>query len=105
MSGRVRVGSGHPHTPLTPVYDAWSDAIDGLPGPTNSARLPPFFQLDVRAERTFVGRRSTTTAYLDVVNVLGIRNPLLATYDATYTRVVPVVWIPIVPVVGVRVAY
>lgn len=105
VSGRFRLTSGYPYTPLHGAYDATSGTWSGVTGDPNSERFPVFRQLDMRIDKTFTGRRARWTVYLDVMNALNTRNPFLATYDTTYTDLEPQIWIPIIPNVGLEVAY
>jgi hypothetical protein len=105
ISGRLRVGSGYPYTPISGVYETQWDHFSGLPGPENAARLPVFRQIDIRIDKTWLGRRARWTAYLDVLNALNTKNFWLATYDPSYRKLEPVIWIPILPTLGVEVNY
>ncbi len=105
LSGRFRLTSGYPYTPLNGGYDATSGNWSGVTGEPNSERFPFFKQIDVRLDKTFTGRRARYTVYLDVMNALNHKNPFLATYDTTYTELEPQIWIPIVPNIGLEVAY
>jgi hypothetical protein len=104
MSGRYRLTSGHPYTEQHAVFLATEDVWQGTPGPTNGERLSAFQQLDLRVDKRWSGR-ADWTLYLDVFNALNIRNALVATYNPNYTELVPVLSVPIVPSLGVEVAY
>ncbi|HVP15525.1 MAG TPA: TonB-dependent receptor, partial [Terriglobales bacterium] len=91
---RYGYGSGQPYTPV--VGRRW-DAVRGLwfPvfGENYSARIPPYHRLDLRVTRLLepphvLGLRpsSTCAAYLEGLNVLGIRNVLEYDWNADYTQ-------------------
>lgn len=118
LSGKLRVTSGHPYTPLLGVYDpSQSGAVDpdqasslpdpwlGLPGEPNSDRFPLFHQLDLRVEKAWIGRHATWTLSLDLFNALNTKNPVTVNYDANYQELVPEIWIPVLPVLGLGVRY
>lgn len=105
ISGRVRLGSGAVFTPFSEVYDPWTPRWRGLAGDVNGGRLPFFGQFDLRIQKTWTRERSRPTLYLDVFNTLNNRNPLAATYLPNYADLVPLLSIPIVPVLGVEVAF
>lgn len=104
-SGRFRVTSGYPYTPLHGVYLPEYDHWHGLPGDPNSERFPTFRQLDLRLDRTWTARRARWTVYVDVFNVLNTKNAFLATYTPNYDELVPSIWIPILPTFGLEVSY
>jgi hypothetical protein len=70
MSARYRYGSNFPFTGyIVPAGD-----IHMLTSVRNSARLPPYSRLDVRADQTFLFRQWRLTLFGEVVNVLNRRN-------------------------------
>jgi hypothetical protein len=99
-SGRFRLTSGHPYTPLYGVYDPDWDWYQAFPGETNSERFPVFHQLDLRAEKTWQARRLDWSLYLDVYNAYWARNPIVAEYNYDYSELVTIIHIPIVPSMG-----
>ena len=105
LSTRARVTSGHPYTPLYEAWNPWYDFWVPQPGETNSARFPVFFQLDVRVQKTFVAKRARWSVYLDIANTTNQKNYLLATYTPNYARLVPAIWIPIIPNLGLEVDF
>ncbi|MCP4809993.1 MAG: TonB-dependent receptor [Proteobacteria bacterium] len=102
LSGRVQFTSGQPHTPLYGVYvpdDSW---FTEYRGEINSERYPYFFRIDVRAQKTWEGRRADWVFYLDVYNVTWRKNAFLATYDYDYSELVPLAHLPLLPTLGVE---
>jgi hypothetical protein len=91
FGARLVVGSGQPVTPVLgvleymhydPVSNTW-ETLSGLPllGDHNSERLPGYLRLDVAVRKSFeprwFGRDGTLTPYLQIVNVLNTKNPLI----------------------------
>jgi hypothetical protein len=105
ISGRLRLTSGYPYTPLYGVYVSQWDEWRGLPGDENSARFAFFKQIDVRIDKTWTAKRARWTLYLDAYNALNTKNWFLATYDPTFDHLEPEIWIPIIPTLGVEVKY
>jgi outer membrane receptor protein involved in Fe transport len=100
FSTRLVVGSGQPVTPVLgvlqhmeydPVRNQWLP-VSGSPllGEHNSARLPGYLRLDLALrksyERRWFGRDGTLTPYLQIVNVLNTKNPLIAEAKLYGTR-------------------
>ena len=71
-------------------------------GPTNSIRLPAFFQADLRVAKKLVIDRGTLEIYLDVQNVLNRANAEELTYSADYRTSRTIAGLPILPVLGAR---
>jgi len=101
LGARVRFGSGNPYTPVVnaiyrmeerdwiPVYDSGQ-----------SARLKPFFSLDLRVDRSWAFRRWDLTAYLDVQNATYYDNVEVMFYSADYREEQPVTGLPVLPTFG-----
>lgn len=91
LGARVRFATGNPYTPAT---------SRGGPGPAFSARLPPFYALDLRADRHWHRGWGDVDLFLDVQNATNYRAPegLLAN-----DQVMPeyVHGLPILPILGV----
>lgn len=105
LSGRFRLTSGHPYTPLYGAYAASYDAWVGLEGERNAGRLPVFHSLDLRIDKTWTALRARWTLYLDVYNVYNSKNPVLAMYDYDYSEPVTVMWVPVLPSLGVEASF
>jgi hypothetical protein len=105
ISGRGQLSSGLVYTPqigsFLPENDVWS----AWAGELNSERYRLYRRFDVRVDKTWIGQRARWTLYLDVFNVLNSRNPLFATYNWDYQEPVVQAFVPILPALGLEVAY
>lgn len=102
-SARVRVTTGAPRTPVVDsFYDAQVDRYQPVFGRQNTARLPEFFQLDLRVERSFSLRPLTLTAFLDVLNVTYQRNPEEVVYNFDYSKRDFITGLPVLAVLGAK---
>ena len=100
---RWRYTTGNPTTPITGgVYDSVSDTYVPVSGKSNSDRLPPFHQLDVRVDKTWVFDTWRLTAYLDVQNAYNRANPELLNYNFNYSESDVVAGLPVIPSIGIR---
>lgn len=83
-------------------YDDRRDQFEPVLGASNSERIPMFFQVDVRASKTFHIGKTELETYIDVLNVLNRENPEEIAYDADYGERRYINGLPILPVVGAR---
>ncbi len=98
--------------PYTPVVDA-NLAIDGAGGfyyepafgPTNSARLPYYSRLDVRASRNWTLAGAEIGGYLEILNALYRRNVLDISYNDDYSAEEKVYQLPIIPFIGLSMRF
>jgi hypothetical protein len=85
----TRIGSGRPYTPVT-----GSTIVDGSTqlqyGQTHSDRLPTYTRFDSRLTRLVPTAKGTYVFYIEGLNLLDRRNIMAYTYDASYTRRVPI---------------
>jgi len=75
IGGRVHVNSGRPYTAAL----AGQSVVDALTYNRNNSRLPAFFQLDLRAERTWRFRSWNLQLIFDVLNSTYTREILACT--------------------------
>lgn len=100
---RFRLVSGNPTTPVTgSVLDAVSGTYVPTYGGTNTGRLPAFWQLDLRVDRTWTYRTWKLGAYLDVQNVTNRGNVEGYSYSFDYAARAPATGLPILPIAGVQ---
>jgi TonB family protein len=103
LGARFQLASGRPTTPVIgATFDADCGCYVPLRGPTRSARIPTFYQLDVRAEHDWIFKTWSFGVYLDIINVLNIENTEAIQYDYRFRHSFPVTSFPIIPDIGVR---
>jgi hypothetical protein len=101
---RFRYVTGNLYTPCTSsLFNAAGTSYTCAPAPTNSARLPPFHQLDLRADKKFVFSSFSLSIYLDLINVYNRKNPDTIQFNYDYSQSQPQsASLPFVPSLGVR---
>jgi len=103
VGGRFRYSTGVPRTPVTDAYfDTSSDQFDPLFGAQNSIRIPSFYQLDLRVEKTITRRTYRLNVFLDVQNVTNRSNPEEIIYNYDFSRRGYITGLPTLAVVGAR---
>lgn len=107
VGSRFRYSSGYPRTPVASAsYDARVDAYVPIFGAHNSVRIPAFYALDVRLAKHFkFGQKSELELYLDVQNVTQHENAEEIVYNFDYTRRSYITGLPILPVLGGKLAW
>jgi hypothetical protein len=101
---RFRYTTGVPRTDVTDsFYDARDDRFEPLFGEHNGIRIPAFYQLDVRLERTLTLANHRTNLFLDVQNVTNRKNPEEIIYNYDYTVRQFITGLPTLAVIGARV--
>jgi hypothetical protein len=85
-------------------YDTKNDAYNPLFGEQNSIRLPDFWQLDLRVDRSFAaGDNARVLLYVEGLNVLNRTNAEEYVYNVDYTRRGAIAGLPAIVVAGGRV--
>ncbi|MCP4809146.1 MAG: TonB family protein [Proteobacteria bacterium] len=103
VGARVRAGSGNPYTPVVNRYfDLGSRSFVPVYGDRSSGRLPPFFSLDLRVDKSWAFARWDLGAYLEVQNATNARNAELMAWNTDYSKETPITSNPPLPVFGVR---
>jgi outer membrane receptor for Fe3+-dicitrate len=88
------------------LYDSRDDAYEPIFGAQNSIRLPTYWQIDARVEKSFrVSEAMTVRAYLEVLNVTDHGNAEELAYSADWSRQGYVTGLPTIAVVGTRVEF
>ena len=103
IGARVRYGSGNPYTPVTNrIFN--HDRREFIPvyGERDSARLPPFFSLDIRIDKDYVFKKWTLTTYLDLQNATYSKNVENQGYSYDYREEEPTLSPPPLPAFGLR---
>ncbi|HEU4384393.1 MAG TPA: TonB-dependent receptor [Anaeromyxobacteraceae bacterium] len=104
LGTRVRAVTGSPVTPIEgAAYDADTGGYQCLLSPRPfSARVPPFFQADVRVDKRWTFDRWMFSAYLDVQNVTNRSNAEFRVPSYDCGAQAPLPGIPIFPTLGLR---
>ncbi|HLV60796.1 MAG TPA: TonB-dependent receptor [Fredinandcohnia sp.] len=104
IGARLRYTSGNPYTPVVGgVYDADRDRYRRIgEAQLRSLRLPDFFQLDLRVDKTWQLGTSALSLYLDVQNVTNRQNAEGLLYNFDYSEHRPLPGLPIFPSMGIR---
>jgi TonB family protein len=105
VGARFRYATGLPRTPVTGAfYDARDDTYQPIFGAQNSVRLPDFWQLDLRVDRSFsLGEDARLLVYVEGLNVTNRANGEEYIYNVDYSKRGTVTGLPAIAVVGVRV--
>jgi hypothetical protein len=104
VGARFRYASGNPRTPVIgSSYDARNDRFDPIFGPQNSTRLPAFWQLDIRVERTFaLGKDVRLLLFADIQNVTNRENAEEIVYSDSFRQRDTIKGLPALAVIGAR---
>ncbi|HEX7600860.1 MAG TPA: hypothetical protein VF316_04610, partial [Polyangiaceae bacterium] len=105
FSLRFRYARGLPRTPVRGAfYDVKDDQVQPILGAQGSIRLPDFWQLDARIDRSFtLGQRGRLLLYVEGLNVTNHANGEEYVYSADYARRGTVVGLPLIAMAGARV--
>ena len=103
LGTRFRYTTGFPRTPVASSYqDSFTGQYNPLFGPYNSIRIPAFYQLDARIERSFVYRRVKLNVFLDVQNLTDRQNPEEIIYNYNFKVRSYITGFPTLAVLGAR---
>jgi len=103
VGARFRFVSGNPDTPVVDaVYDSANDVWVPIYGESNSDRLGPFHQLDVRVDKVWTFQSWKLNLYADVQNVYNHGNPEGWIYNHDYSERTTLSGLPILPILGLR---
>jgi TonB family protein len=106
VGGRFRYTTGMPRTPVVGHYlNNLTGGYEPRFGAHNSARIPAFYQLDVRAEKSFVMQRMKLSVFIDLQNVTNRKNPEEVIYSQDYTQKSHITGLPTLAVAGARVEF
>ncbi len=107
VGARFRFASGFPRTPVIgSYYDGKNDQYDPIFGPQSSIRIPPFYSLDARVEKSFTfGGRLKLNLFLDVQNLTNQSNPEEIVYNFDYSRQGYINGLPLLAVLGGRLEF
>ncbi len=108
LGARFRLVSGPLYTPTTAgAFDASVGSQLGVSAyPPNGQRLPLFWEVDVRADKTWIvhvlKREMKISAYIDIENLFNANDPQAVQYNFNYTQSANVNGLPILPIIGLR---
>ena len=106
LGTRFRYTSGFPRTPVAgSFFDSRDDQFQPLFGAQNSIRIPAFYQLDARLEKSFTLRRYKLNAFVDVQNVTNRKNAEEIIYNFDFTRRAYISGLPTLAVLGLRLEF
>ena len=86
-------------------YDADADRYQPVQEAAAGARIPNFFQLDLRADKRWEYRTWILSAYLEVQNATNRENPEGVAYSYDYAERGWVAGLPLFPSFGIRAEY
>lgn len=103
VGARLRYGSGNPYTPVVNrVQDQLTREFEPVYGPRDSARLPPFYSLDLRVDKDYVFKNWTLTTYLDLQNATYAKNVEVISWTYDFAQEDPILSNPPLPAFGLR---
>lgn len=102
VSSQVQYVTGNPYTPYSGgIYDLDQDFYTGYSTATyNSERLPDYFAVNLRADKTFTFEKWQLDTYADFLNVIRGENPEFVVYNYDYTDRRYIRSLPFVPSIG-----
>ncbi len=107
LSTLLSLTSSRPYTPLASVGsvpDICTGTVIYYPiwGQENSGSIGRYWRLDAMVERLFHLKHATIVAYLDVFNVLFLRNLMGFSYSDDYSTRKEIRSLPPIPLMGIR---
>ena len=106
VGGRFRFATGVPRTPVVGAYlNESTGSYEPIFGAHNSIRIPNFYQLDLRAEKSFTLQRWKASVYLDMQNITARSNPEEIVYSEDYQQRKYITGLPILAVGGCRLEF
>ncbi|MBX2798708.1 MAG: TonB-dependent receptor [Myxococcales bacterium] len=103
FGARYRYATGLPFTPIDgSLYDAGRDDWVALPGRINTARMPTYHKVDVRAAYTWELRGWSLSAVAEIWYVPPSANQLYPTWNYDFTEQGWVVGPGVLPLLGLR---
>jgi hypothetical protein len=95
--------SGSPYTPVVGTNGLYDDgSVRPVYGGLNSARIPDYHSLDLRAERLYLYDRWKMYVYYEIMNAYARKNIEGYSYNRDYSEKEPVYGLPMIPFIGVR---
>jgi TonB family protein len=106
VGGRFRFATGMPRTPVVGAYfNESTGSYEPIFGAHNSIRVPNFYQLDLRAEKSFTLQRYKASVFVDMQNITNRSNPEEIVYSEDYRQRNYITGLPILAVGGARLEF
>lgn len=102
VGGRFRYTTGNPFTPVAGAYRKPSGEWSPVDGAVLSERLPDFFQLDLRLDRSWKRPWGILNLYIDLQNAWNRKNAEGVTYNEDFSKQSYTNGLPIFPSIGVE---
>ena len=103
IGARFRYASGAPRTPVIgALFDERDARFEPIFGPQNATRLPDFWQLDLRVDRSFDLTAARLLLYAELLNVTNHANAEEWAYSSDFSRRAAITGLPFFAVVGAR---
>lgn len=101
---RLRYATGMPRTPVVGAYfDSNAGMVRPILGPQGSERLPDFFEIDLRLERTWRWPRWALTLGLEILNLSNRKNAEEIVYSGDFTRRATITGLPTLALLSLKV--
>ena len=102
ISTQVQYVTGNPTTPYSGgIVDLDQDNYIGYStADYNSERLPPFFAVNFRADKTFTFKKWQLDTYIDLLNTIRGQNPEFIVYNYDFTENTYIRGLPFIPSIG-----
>ena len=96
--------SSVPRTPVIgAIYDARDDRYQPIFGDQNTTRIPAFWALDLRGQKSFaLSEKAKLDIFADIQNVTSHANPEEIAYSQDFSRKGYITGLPTVAVIGAR---
>jgi hypothetical protein len=103
---RARYATGNPYVrTVGAVFDADADRYGEVQDPASTARMPDFFELDLRADKRWTFRDWMLSLYLELQNATNRKNAEGAAYNYDYSQRGWATGLPLFPSFGLRAEY
>jgi hypothetical protein len=103
---RARYATGNPYVrTVGAVFDVDADRYGAVQDPSSTARMPGFFELDLRADKRWTFQSWILALYLEVQNATNRKNAEGVAYNYDYSQRGWATGLPLFPSFGLRAEY
>ncbi len=103
LGGRMRFATGEPRTSVVGAFfDARSGRFQPIRGNQNDVRLPAFFAIDARVQRSFAVGHGTLAGYVELQNLSNRANAEEFVYSADFQQQRYLTSLPLLAIAGLR---